>query len=224
MTAYINRSGLCVDKFCQEMETEAKANPVEEPEENALAILGGNYYARIYRRADGKSRIRIKPISISLDPEDDEYDHTGENSVQIIWARSERDFSTAERMIPSLGDFVAKNEDIAKDKIQDLILKGVVATSQFPESLDVELEWDQKKEVKSRVIKRAKMRIHEDHDVDSPFRKHTGLYDGTGYGRGSSASASRPATAAAETVAPCTGVPGSFPSDEVEISKIEGKL
>jgi translation initiation factor 4G len=83
---------------------------------------------------------------------------------------------------------------------------------------------------------------------------HTGLYDGTGYGRGSSAStdstraddaaakkadfvkqyqeklrlqedsASPPATAAAETVASCADVPGSFPSDEVESSKIEGKL
>jgi hypothetical protein len=224
MTAYINRSGLGVDKIRKEMKTEAKANPFEEPEENALAILGGNYYARIYRRADGKSRIRIKPISISLDPEDDDYDPTGENSVQVIWARSEQDFSTAEKMILNLGDFVAKNEDIAKDKIQDLLLKEVLATGQLPEFLDVDLEWDQKKEVKSRVIKRAKTRVHKDHDADSPFRKHTGLYDGTGYGRGSSASASRPATTAAETVTPCTDVPGSFPSDEVESSKIERKL
>jgi hypothetical protein len=38
---------------------------------------------------------------------------------------------------------------------------------QLPEFLGVDSEWNQKKEVKSRLQKRAKMRIHEDCDVEA---------------------------------------------------------
>ena len=60
-------------------------------------------------------------------------------------------------------------------------------------------------------------------DVDSPFRNHDGLYDGTGYGR-SSASASRPATAVAEMVTPGADIPGCYHNGEAEGSKVEEKL
>jgi hypothetical protein len=122
-----------------------------------------------------------------------------------------------------MDDFIAKNKNVATGKIQDLVLRQALANGELPEFLNLDLEWDTKKKLESRVYNPASMRERRGHDVDSPFRNHTGLYDGTGYG-GSSSSASRPATAIAEMATPGADIPGCYPSEEAESTKVEEKL
>jgi hypothetical protein len=125
-----------------------------------------------------------------------------------------------------MDDFIVNNENVAKGKVQDFVLRQALANDELPEFLNLDLEWDPKKKLESRVYSPAKMQ-ERGHNVDSPFRNHTGLYDGTGYG-GSSSSASRPATAVVELTTPMTtpgaDIPGCYPNDEAERPKVEEKL
>jgi hypothetical protein len=153
-----------------------------DPETYALAILCSDFNTRIFRRADGKRRMKFLPVMLENDPND---------FPVVIWARRERDFGAAERIVPKLAAFVKEKGTLLTDC--ELDLEEALEAAAVPFYLDIDLEWDPTKRMTSRLLESDKIQ-----DRRSTWGRHFELYDGTGYGRASDVSASRPATSNGE--------------------------
>ncbi|EOA82854.1 uncharacterized protein SETTUDRAFT_95654, partial [Exserohilum turcica Et28A] len=141
--------------------------------ENALVIIGKNYLVKVFHRGDCQRRIEITAYDGHEDGADDELEH--------ILARREEDFAAAEDIMSRLDSFVVHNKDMLDNGGMEMVLDEALAEGLVPKWLDLDLDMTGTKKLQSRVYKAAKMQKRE-----SVWGQHAGLYDGTGYGAGSS--------------------------------------
>lgn len=179
-------------------------NTVEEP---AKLILGKGYYARAYRRADGKCRLKIKLLA--SDPEDGDDGPEWDDEMPFRFAEAQED-----ELVSELGTIIRANGIVSTcdDKFDEAFTAG-----KLPAYLDITLDEDNAKNVQSLIHSPTKIR-----ERDSTWGQHIGLYDGSGYGARSS---SRPVTGVTETTdVPCARIPGAFTDDENEFPTIIRRL
>jgi hypothetical protein len=176
------------------------------PKEQAQLILEKGYHARIYRRADGQCRLRIKLLAFH--PKDDN-DGRWDDETPFKLAVHEE-----EKLVSRLSAVIRETRITSPS---DSALDEVFATGKFPAYLDIDPNWDVAKDSQSINHSPTEMQKR-----DSTWGQHTGLYDGTGYGARSS---SRPVTGVTETAdVPCTRIPGAFTDHENEAPMIIRRL
>ncbi|KAG9192094.1 hypothetical protein G6011_10828 [Alternaria panax] len=183
------------------------ANVNKTAEEHAKVILDKGYYARAYRRADGKCRLKVKLLASDFKDGDD--DAKWDNEPPFRFAGPQGD-----RLALELGVIVRGNGmiSISDDKINEAFAGG-----KLPAYLDIALDGDNAKNAQGRLYNPARTRKR-----DNIWGQHTGLYDGSGYGAGSSL---RPVTGVTETAdVPRIRISGAFSNHDNEAPTIMRRL
>jgi hypothetical protein len=178
------------------------------PEEKAQLILEKGYHARVYRRADGQRRLRIRLLAFDPDDGDDESRWDTETPFRLAALEEDKLASQISAIIRETGI-----TSMSHGRIDEAFAAG-----KLPAYLDVDPDWD--------VAKDSQSHLHSPTTTtrkrDSTWGQHTGLYDGTGYGAGSS---SRPVTGVTETAdIPRTRIPETFIDHENEAPVIIRRL
>ncbi|KAL1800434.1 hypothetical protein ACET3X_000776 [Alternaria dauci] len=175
-------------------------------EEHARAILNRVYHAKTYRRADGECRLRIKLFT--SEPEDGN-DDRGDDETPFEFVGSQ-----ADRVVSELGAILQKNGimAISDDKIDEAFAAG-----KLPAYLDIALDEDNARIAQSHLHIPTKVEKR-----DSTWGQHTGLYDGSGYGAGSSFRCVTDVTEMTD-VSP-TRIPGTSSDHEDEVPTIIRRL
>ncbi|CAE7215481.1 hypothetical protein PTTW11_10700 [Pyrenophora teres f. teres] len=144
------------------------------PNATALDLLRQKQRANIYRRADGKRQMQVRLTGSDVEKADDP-DRQDKN--EVVSAGRDEDFTAAEKIVSNLGVFVRDDEILVKAEGMELTPDEAHAAGRIPAYVDIDLEPTSPEELGKR---------------GSSWGSHTGLYDGTGYGSGST---SRPMTA-----------------------------
>lgn len=158
--------------------------------ENMLMILSKNYLLRIFHNGDFKRRISITAY--------DAHDYASENGSELIVARRDEDFAAAQKIMPDINEFVVLNKDVFGREETELVLDEALAEGLLPEWLDLDLDMKSTAKFRSRTINPAMAQKRE-----STWGQHAGLYDGTGYGVGSSSHSSTATENATDAVCRC---------------------
>jgi hypothetical protein len=153
------------------------ANGSKTSPENMLIIIGKDYLLRIFHNGDLRRRIGITAY--------DGNDHALASESDIVFARREKDFAAAEKMMPELSRFIALNKGVLANTNKELMLDEALAEGILPEWLDLDLEMESSERLRSRISNHGQIPKRE-----STWGQHVGLYDGTGYGTGSSSCSS----------------------------------
>ncbi|EMD60873.1 hypothetical protein GGP41_009821 [Bipolaris sorokiniana] len=148
-----------------------------DPSNNVLMIIGKDYMLRVFHNGDLKRRIGITACN--------GHGYAPDNESEMILARREEDFAAAERILPELGRFVVLNRDMLGNTNRELVLDEALAEGILPEWLDLNLDMEITERLHSRISNAGKRQNRE-----STWGQHVGLYDGTGYGTGSSSRSS----------------------------------
>lgn len=141
--------------------------------ENLLIIISKDYLLRIFHYGDFKCRVGITAY--------DAHDCGSDNGSVVILARHDEDFAAAESITPNIRQFVLLNRDIFGKVETELVLDEALAEGLLPEWLDLDVDMGSTAKFRSRTINPVKA-----HKRESTWGQHAGLYDGTGYGTGSS--------------------------------------
>ncbi|KAI0579587.1 hypothetical protein TUN199_02054 [Pyrenophora tritici-repentis] len=144
------------------------------PNATALDLLRQKQRANIYRRADGKRQMQVRLTNADIGNADG-FDRQDEN--EVVSAGRDEDFTAAEKIVSNMGVFVRDDEILVKAEGMELTPDEAHAAGRIPAYVDIDLESSSPEELGKR---------------GSSWGAHTGLYDGTGYGPGST---SRPMTA-----------------------------
>ncbi|KAH7552479.1 hypothetical protein BM1_08430 [Bipolaris maydis] len=171
-----------------------------DPSDNVLMIIGKDYMLRVFHNGDLKRRIGITAYN--------GHGYAPDNESEMILARREEDFAVAERILPELGRFVVLNRDMLGKTNRELVLDETLAERILPEWLDLDLDMESTEQLHSRVSNAGKRQNHE-----STWGQHVGLYDGTGYGTGSSSPSSTTAETGMDDA--CHYVEKGNPEDDV---------
>ncbi|EUC50363.1 hypothetical protein COCMIDRAFT_22231 [Bipolaris oryzae ATCC 44560] len=171
-----------------------------DPSDNVLMIIGKEYMLRVFHNGDLKRRIGITAY--------DGQGYASSNDSEMILGRREEDFAAAERILPELGRFVVLNRDMLGNTSRELMLDEALAEGVLPEWLDLDLDMGSSERLHSRISNAGKRQNRE-----STWGQHAGLYDGTGYGTGSSSRSSTAAETGMDDA--CHYVEKGNPEDDV---------
>ncbi|USP73760.1 hypothetical protein yc1106_01034 [Curvularia clavata] len=158
--------------------------------DNLLMILSKNYLLRIFHKGDFKCRVGITVYHA--------HDYASENESELIVARRDEDLAAAEKIMPDINEFVMLNKDVFGKEETEIELDEALAEGLLPEWLDLDLDMESTAKFRSRTINPAKVQKRE-----STWGQHAGLYDGTGYGAGSSSRSSTATENATDAVCRC---------------------
>ncbi|KAB2106147.1 hypothetical protein AG0111_0g5847 [Alternaria gaisen] len=176
-------------------------------EKQAKVILDKGYHARTYRRADGRCRLKIKLLASDSEGGDDNAQYDNEIPFKLVGPQ-------ADRLVSELGSIVRENGMVF---ISDDKLDKAIAAGKLPAYLDIALDESNAMVVQSHLHSLTEVGKH-----DSTWGQHTGLYDGSGYGAGSSL---RPVTGVTEMAdVSSTSIPGAFSDNENEAPTIIRRL
>ncbi|KAF1831334.1 hypothetical protein BDW02DRAFT_572090 [Decorospora gaudefroyi] len=166
LTALYNRPSPMMDEAKAGLEGETKEaleNEVENkqdlaPEdEDELEV----FYARVYRRADGRRRMRFDTFGYhALDADyDSDEDAEGEYPEQLMLALYAQDFAAADRIEAEIGAFLIKKEGVLTGRGTELMTAEAVAAGEVPDYLDLPLESDTSNKLRAkRVLNPARQR------------------------------------------------------------------
>ncbi|EUC37074.1 hypothetical protein COCCADRAFT_2028 [Bipolaris zeicola 26-R-13] len=171
-----------------------------DPSNNVLMIIGKDYVLRVFHNGDLKRRIRIAVYN--------GHAYAPNNESEMIFARREEDFAAAERILPELDRFVVLNRDKLGNTNRELVLDEALAEGILPEWLDLDLDMESTERLHSRISNAGKRQNRE-----STWGQHAGLYDGTGYGTGSSSRSSTAAETGMDDT--CRYVEKGNPEDDI---------
>ena len=158
--------------------------------ENLLMIISKDYLLRFFHHGDFKCCVGITAY--------DARDCAPENESEVILARRDEDFAAAEKIIPNIRRFIVLNKDIFGEAETEMALDEALAKGLLPDWLGLDLDMDSTAKFRSRTINPVKAQKRE-----STWGQHAGLYDGTGYGAGSSSRSSTATEDATDPICRC---------------------